>query len=334
MEHEEYDLDAIREKVDLVEYVKLDFERLEWSLEYRNKEWWGKCPNPNHEEKTASFCVSEEKKTFFCFGCHWGGDIFNYVMGMEGISFYKALRKLVGENEIPKIKAPVIARIFKKYKKDLQEKMLQRFFLRPDVMDIYDHQPIKEWVEEGIGIEQLEKYQVRYDLRNERIVFPIWDDKGNIIAISGRTLNPDYKELKIKKYCYYNKIQDLDFLYGYWQNKELIHSAKEMIVFEGAKSVHKAEGWGYNNVCALLTSHISPEQLPEIIKSGCKEIVLALDSDIKKKMLFEESKLLRRFMRVSYIYDKDKLLGEKMAPVDMGKEVWDKLYKERRELRL
>lgn len=324
-ENENYDLDEIKERIDLVEFIGQYT-----TLELKNGEWWGICPLPNHKEDTASFSVNNDDAIWYCHGCGRGGNIFTFVMLMKKVSFYKALKYLAELTNVRATKVAEILKVFKHYKELPKSERIKRNHLPSSAMNHYTKEPIAEWIEEGILPEMLDKYQVRVDAHNKRIVFPIWDNDGNIVSISGRTLIPNYKELDIRKYIYYGKINCLDFFYGYFQNKSAIEKCQQVILFEGAKSVMKAEGWGYSNCAAILTSHVSPEQIVELIKMNCKEIVFALDKNITDDEIIEHTRMLKRFKLISIVKDRSDLLGEKDSPVDKGKEVWEKLFNERR----
>ncbi|MDR0910096.1 MAG: DNA primase [Spirochaetaceae bacterium] len=68
-------------------------------LQKKSGRWWGCCPF--HEEKTPSFTVTPDKKTYYCFGCHKGGDIFDFIMEEERLSFPEALEFLAKKTGVP-----------------------------------------------------------------------------------------------------------------------------------------------------------------------------------------------------------------------------------------
>ena len=77
-------IDEVLNKVDIVEVVG---EYV--SLTRKGESYWGCCPF--HGEKTPSFSVTPDKKLYYCFGCHAGGTVFNFVMNMEKISYPEAV---------------------------------------------------------------------------------------------------------------------------------------------------------------------------------------------------------------------------------------------------
>lgn len=206
-----------------------------------------------------------------------------------------------------------------------------------DVMRQYenDESKLQIWADEGIDSEVLSKYQVRYDPFSNRLVYPIKDTYGNIISVKGRTLNPDWKTTfingkRIRKYTYFQEIGDVDTFFGYYEHLEEIKKQKEIIIFEGEKSVMIAESWGILNTVAMLTSHLNPLQLPLLIRLGVR-VVFAVDKDADIRN-DENIKKLSRFVRIEYIKDTENLIEEKDAPVDKGIEIWERLYEGRKSL--
>ena len=80
-------IEAVRDAVDLVELVQA-----RTPLRRVGARWVGRCPF--HEERTPSFSVSAEKKTYYCFGCQRGGDAFRFVQETEGLEFAEAVETL------------------------------------------------------------------------------------------------------------------------------------------------------------------------------------------------------------------------------------------------
>ena len=80
-------IDAVIRNSDIVGIVG-EYTR----LQKRGNDWWGCCPF--HNEKTASFHVEVDKRFYYCFGCHAGGDVIKFVMEMEKISYTEAIVNL------------------------------------------------------------------------------------------------------------------------------------------------------------------------------------------------------------------------------------------------
>ena len=187
---------------------------------------------------------------------------------------------------------------------------------------------LKLWADEGIQWDVMQKYGVRYDAVDDRIVYPVRDYEGNIFCVSGRTCDPDYKAKKLRKYTYMGSIGTLNTIYGYAENMDEILREQEIILFEGAKSVMLAHGWGYKNCGALLTSHLSQNQFEHLLAlsnfHGVR-IVFALDVDVD---ITKDSRImnLTRYAQVFWARNRFDEIEPKMAPVDAGRDLWERIY--------
>ena len=321
------DVSEIIESVDILDYISqyCDFEE-------KNGEYW--ALSPLKDENTPSFSVSTEKQYFYDFSSGIGGNILTFIQKYNGCDLYKAidiLKKYANITEDVQVNQRLIStKVFKRFKKPKQKpRESKSMILEPNYMERYefDELKLKSWIDEGIPLEVLKKHGVMYDVFSDRIVHPIYNMSGDIINISGRTLDPDFKLKKIRKYTYFKPLGDLDTIYWLYQNRDEIIRRNEVILFEGAKSVMIAESWGITNTGAILTSHLNPLQLRILIKLGVK-VVFALDEDVDISNDVNIDKL-KRFVKVEKIVNTDNLLSSKMAPVDAGEEVWKKLYERR-----
>lgn len=187
-----------------------------------------------------------------------------------------------------------------------------------------DYSKLAIWEKEGISRSSLDRFQVYYDSFSDRLVYPIRNVDGKIVNIGGRTLDPLWKEKKQRKYCYFHSWGTMDTIYGLAENMEHILKAREIILFEGCKSVLIADTWGIKNTGAILTSHLNPNQMKILARLGCK-VVFALDKDVRIRDDHNISKL-KRYVNVEYFWDREDLLDDKDAPVDKGLDVFKKLY--------
>lgn len=145
--------------------------------------------------------------------------------------------------------------------------------------------------------------------------------------IGGRTLDKDWKAKGLRKYTYFKPWGELNTIYGLFENMENAREKREIILFEGCKSVLMADTWGIHNAGAILTSHLNPNQMKILAQLGFR-VVFALDKDVCVRE-DHNIKRLKQFVKVEYIWDRDDLLDEKDAPVDKGHETWQKLYEGR-----
>ncbi len=193
---------------------------------------------------------------------------------------------------------------------------------------------VNEWVEEDIDENVQRKYDIRIDKQNSRWLIPIRDKDGKLITIKGRTYLPNQKDLGIPKYIHYKNHNEKivnNILFGLNHSYQYIKKENEVIIFEGEKSVMKAESMGFCNTVAMGTSHIGKYILPEILQLQCN-VVLALDKDVLLKDILKESRKLSRYTNVYYVYDENGLLKNKDSPVDQGLGVWLELYSNKKRI--
>lgn len=324
----------VLERVDILDYISqfCDLERR------GDGEYWGL--SPLKDEKTPSFSVNTQEQVFYDFSSGQGGDAIAFTQAYYHCGFQKALEilsKYAGVSEtdgaqtVRRLQATNIAKKFRQKREQkresaceiLPENYMERYELRPDKLAV--------WESEGISFETMDKFQVRYDPFSDRIVYPVRDPEGRIINVSGRTLDLDYKEKRLRKYTYFFPLGSLATIYGLFENRAEIQAKKEVILFEGAKSVLLADSWGIGNTGAILTSHLNKQQFKLLISLGVR-VVFALDKEIDIREDKNIMKLLP-YVPVEWLRDDTGALSPKDSPVDRGREVFEKLYKERRRLR-
>lgn len=327
------EISEILDQIDIVEYISQYVD-----LEQKGREFWGlSCFT---DEKTPSFSVDPDRKLFMDFSSGRGGNLIEFIVLHDKVSAPEAIRKLKAFAGISddnqqqggtRLEATRVALRYRDKTRDPPKTIARP--LADDCMSRYEFRrdKLKLWVDEGISWQTLKRYQVRYDAFDDRIVYPIKDYDGNIISICGRTCDPDYKAKGLRKYTYLKKLGALDTIYGFSDNRQAILDAREIIIFEGAKSCMKAAEWGFENTSALLTSHLSVNQLRFLIRlCGFNDVrvVFALDSDID---ITEDDNIRRlcNYARVEWIMNQDDLLPPKDSPTDQGQEVFENLYQRR-----
>lgn len=324
-------LSELIDSVDILEYISQFTE-----FEEKNGEYW--ALSPLKEEETPSFSVNTEINRFYDFSSGKGGNVLSFIKAYNHCSDSKAadiLRQYAREKGVRgvrhKLEATKVAQRFSPKKK--HGKSSKAEILPDNYMDRYrwDAQKLSIWRDEGISDGSMKRFAVAYDDFSDRIVYPIRNLDGKIINVSGRTVDEQWKEKKLRKYTYFKPLGILDTIYGLSDNRSFVTASNEIILFEGAKSVMKADTWGIRNTGAILTSHLNPYQMKILVKLGCK-VVFALDKGVDVR---EDDNIqrLKRYLDVEYIFDKDGLLEDKMSPVDAGEEVWKKLYERRFVLR-
>jgi DNA primase len=286
------------------------------SLELRpsgSNRFVGLCPF--HNEKTPSFSVSRERQSFYCFGCEKGGDAVTFVMEFEGLSFMEALRKLADRAGI-RLPAPseredkedylrrqlidlgtFAARLYTDTLRDalkggkarqyvktrqLKEETIKRFGLgyAPDawgtLVDAARVKSIKDPVIEASGLAKRGDKGL-YDLFRDRLMIPIRDVSGNVVAFGGRDLsgtapgkyinspeNPVYKKSRV--------------LYGLFEARDSLRSEKRALLVEGYFDLMRCFDAGVCNVVASCGTALTHDQAA-LLRRYVPEVVVVFDGD-------------------------------------------------------
>lgn len=206
---------------------------------------------------------------------------------------------------------------------------------------------IKPWEDEGITQETIQQARIGYFPPTGQITIPHFDINGRFIGLRGRSLVKadsemygKYRPLIIGK-MQFNHPLGMN-LYNLNFSKDNIAQVKLAICFEGEKSSLLYQSYfGKENdlSVACCGSNLSAYQVQLLLDSGAKEIVIAFDrqweeknNDEYKHWIKNLEKLNERFkndVNISIIYDRNKITGYKSAPIDHGKEIFLKLFKER-----
>lgn len=337
-----YDKDALAamcSKIDLLEYASetYDFSR-------KGNNGWA-CHCPRHIDKTASLYINPDRNFFHCFSCGVSGNIINWIMIFEHLSFPETIQKLISITGVePTSSETSSAMVYYRTLYDIEqknsstdnEKIQSRQPLPRDFMAQFSSEFPEEWIEEGIAPDIMIKYGIRIDNSSNRIVYPLYDNDGNLISVKGRTRFKNYKDMGIPKYLPYGKLGVMDFFVGMKENRENILKKNEVIIFEGIKSGMKVEAWGYDNWVSSESCEMNEQQEKILIQMGIRNIIIAYDSDVNIDKVKSRTEILRRFSNVWMLWDKDKLLGgpeAKASPCDAGQEIFEELLRIKIRLR-
>ncbi len=270
----------------------------------------GLCPF--HSEKTPSFTVFKNTQTCYCFGCGSGGDVVTFIMKMENLDYVGALEflaKRVGLT-IPRDSADeqrqvrsarilemnkVAAKFFHSsllapegkealaylQKRKFPPSLIKRFGLgySPNSFNaLMNHLKEKGFTEKEMvsgflcGISK--KTGKPFDLFRNRVIIPIIDTKGDVIAFGGRVLDDSLpKYLNSSDTPVFKKSKNL-FALNYARKE----CADRIILCEGYMDVIALHGAGFSNAVATLGTAITPEQA-RIMERYTKSVVIAYDSD-------------------------------------------------------
>ncbi len=280
---------------------------------------------PFHSEKSPSFMVSPQKNIWKCFGCGKSGDSIKFVMEYEGLNFADAIIKIANKYGIEvkytksdkdqqKLKGlfETAKKISQFYKEQLKKSSFAKDYLKkreilPTVVDIFDigYSPteIKYLMnfceKENISLEDLKKIGLITEKENGRItdkfagrlIFPIKDHKGRVVAFGGRAI----EENRLPKYLNSPETeiyQKRKVLYGFFEAKDYIRELHKVIVVEGYLDLVSLYQVGIKNVVATLGTALTKEH-GKLISKFTKEAILMFDSDkAGKKAVIEASKVL------------------------------------------
>lgn len=299
---------------DIVDYVS-QYVR----LKKHGRDYMGLCPF--HKEKSPSFHVNQEKQLFHCFGCGAGGNLVQFVMRSEGLDFLEALKLMADRAGIilPEDDAAADDKTYKKKKRIYEmNKAAARIFhaaltkepegkggleylsnrrILPNTIvrygigyapDSYDYLKIRmnklgysdaELIEAGLLAAGNGK---AYDKFRSRVMFPIIDLRGNVIAFGGRIINADAKERDgYKPPKYLNSSETPVFNKG--KNLFSLNLAKktceaQCILCEGYMDVISVNQAGIPNITATLGTALTENQAKLLMKYT-SEILLCYDSD-------------------------------------------------------
>lgn len=329
------DIQEVLKSIDVVDFFNQYTE-----LEQRGREWWGLTPF--QDENTPSFSVDPENKVFYCFSTGRGGTVYDFIKQYYQCSSKEAverLREYCGKEGITvagrrRLPATGICKKFRKRQGNIKQSTAK--VLPETCMDKYIvGKNLDAWINEGISREVLDRFQVRYDPVANRLVYPIRNLDGEIVNIGGRTLDPLWKEKGLKKYNYYQSWGTINVIFGLYENKTDILSTRNVTIFEGAKSVMLANTYGIRDCGALLTSHLSVNQT-RILLSMCSREKISVTFALDKEINVVNDKhimMLKKYINVYYLWDINGLLPDpKMSPIDMGEDVFRKLFDQRKKL--
>lgn len=286
----------------------------------------------NNSDSTPSLVVDKNVNLYKCFSCGTGGNVLSYLIKERKLPVHDAVSmifEIAGVDEHKTIITSDTVNFFKQQKSQAvhtsNNKISNRVYQDYSDYQMFERSDPQEWIDEGILPWVMELFDVRIDQKSNRIVYPVYDKDGRFITAKGRTRFSDYKLLGINKYINYSKIGTTDFLAGMEVTGRYIKEKKYIIIVEGIKSVYKLFGWGYYNCAASETAALNIDQIKLLISLGVREVIIAYDKDQKLESIKGNMHMLRRFTRVSVIYDKNNYLLDKEAPVDRGVDVFQKL---------
>ena len=325
------------------------------ALRQRGNRFWGLCPF--HRERTPSFSVTPQTQMFHCFGCNAGGNVISFIMKIENFSFVDTLKHLAARVNFP-LPEPVYGENYQKA--SAQRKIILEIYtaaakfyyerLQSDngaaARDYLEGRRISVKFQRkfGLGLSDsaslLNHLQNSFDMadimasglvrENERggksdrfrnrLMFPIFDIQGRVIAFGGRDMgNSKVKYINSEAGPIFDKSR---VLYGL--NLARKTNSPELILVEGYMDVIALHQAGFANACAAMGTAFNINHA-RVIKNYCKTVILLFDSDeageraISRAAPILESEGLRvKILRLEGAKDPDEFL------INHGSKAFDK----------
>ena len=304
-------IDELKNKNDIVEVVGKYVQ-----LQQRGGNYWGRCPF--HHEKTASFSVNPNGQFFYCFGCHKSGDVISFVMEIESLDFNDAVKYLAERAKIPLPEVKYDDEKIKEQKKQ-KERLLSlltdtaRFYafnLKKDGASKHVEYILKRKIPTecvakfGIGaslnFNDLPKFLLSkgytyeemslsgvvdskdgryYDALGGRLIIPIINQFGQVVAFGGRLLEKaDFAKYKnTRETLVFSKSNNLYNL----NNLKKLKNEKGLdgvIIVEGYMDTISLVGAGFHNVVASMGTSLTKDQA-RILKRYTDKVFICYDGD-------------------------------------------------------
>ncbi|NIZ18518.1 DNA primase [Entomospira culicis] len=312
----------IEERLDIVELIGSYI-----SVQSKSGRFWACCPF--HHEKTPSFSISREYRSYHCFGCGAKGGLFQFYMQMEGVDFPEAVRVLaqrVGIDLSPEreevqreiLQRKTLQELYQRltksfehllwhsargqealaylYKRGLSEENIRTFrvgYGMSGYQELYQFLLKRGYSEPFLAESGLfSKKHPMYSIFRDRIIFPLINSAGEVVAYSGRAM-PDAKADAPK---YINSPETVLFskrkeLYGMGQAKESIRKEEQFILCEGAMDVMALHQMGYTQAVAPLGSAFTLEQA-ELVRRFASSALLLMDGDAAGQKAIHQSAMI------------------------------------------
>lgn len=303
-------IDDLLDRIDIVEIID---KRVKLKKSGRN--YMACCPF--HDEKTPSFSVNGEKQFYHCFGCGAGGNAIGFLIDYERLEFPQAIEALAGHAglEVPREELTPQQQQQQQQRTSLYDLMLQatkyfQYQLRnhPDakkaVKYLKDRGVTGEIARDyGIGYAPLgwdnlvkhfgkdklemleeaglvihnERKDSYYDRFRHRIMYPIRDVRGRVVAFGGRIIDPDDnpKYLNSPETPIFHKNREL---YGLYEARKAYKTLERVIIVEGYMDVVALAQYGICFATATLGTATSQTHLEKIFRQ-CPEVIFCFDGD-------------------------------------------------------
>ncbi len=298
-------IEEVRQNNDIVDIISQYVH-----LTRKGRNYFGLCPF--HNEKSPSFSVSPDRQIFHCFGCGVGGNVYTFLMKIEGITFREALEQLA---ERANIQLPTLENNADTAREELKAKVYKVNEFTAEFYHQNLYKPVAKIAQEYVkkrrmNTETLEAYKIGYsgkfdelykalksqgfgekeilesglvnkndngtyiDRYRNRLMFPICDARGKVIAFGGRVLDDS-------KPKYINSPENIVYSKGrhlFGLNVAKKDSAKKILIVEGYMDVISLHQRGITNVVGALGTALT-EQQGWLLRRTTEQVILGFDAD-------------------------------------------------------
>ncbi|HBV95938.1 MAG: hypothetical protein JL50_04800 [Peptococcaceae bacterium BICA1-7] len=303
-------IEDVRIQTDIVglvsEYVR---------LEKRGKNYTGNCPF--HQERDPSFSVSPEKQIFYCFGCQTGGNAIKFLMLAESLTFVESVRRLADRAGIyiPDVESGADNKRAAREEKAWKANAQARDFYHDYLLNSPEASGAREYLKgRGLSEEIIKSFKIGYapaswdslavymrglgyspgelidyglltgdssrsfDRFRKRIVFPVTNPQGRVVAFGGRVFGPaenQPKYLNTPETQFFNKSR---ILFGLEQARKAIKEAGYAVIMEGYMDVVTAHQFDVRNALASMGTSLTADQGKLLLRYS-RDVYIAYDAD-------------------------------------------------------
>lgn len=252
---------------------------------------------PFHNENTPSFYVNDEKGIFKCFGCGKTGDAITFVQLYENISFSEAVISIAKKLGLPVDDIDNEKNVYLTFYKELSKLYSENLYHNKHALDYLYSRGIQDnsiakfqlgYASGNLVLELAKKYKLidklddlgfsrRKDPFEGRIVIPIFNEHGQVVGFSGRTLNENdkVKYLNTPETPFFRKSE---LLYGLNFAKQAIKELQFVVITEGYFDVIMSHQKGLTNTVGILGTYLSEDGIRKLSKLT-NAALIATDSD-------------------------------------------------------
>lgn len=324
--------DKIKSQPELIEII---LEKLDY-INIKDKGSYYSAGNRDGDNPQA-LCIYKDTLKYTNYTRGHNGNIISLVMNTCNCEFVKAIN--------------LIAKWIGYSGTDYQIKYPFHSFYKQIVADQYGTIPTLEpypinalppsnnyslkWIREGVDLETQRIFGIRYDLETNGIIIPEFSVDNLLVGAKWRNADPNCE--MNERWNMYLKFNQSYNLYGLNINYPTIINKGKIIVLEAEKSCCHLYSWGCGLGVSVNGHHISKVQQTLLKSLMCDEIIIGFDKDVKEEEVRYNAQQLKTANmiyknKISYIYDKNGLLGDKDSPTDKGSEVFKELLKRRIKL--